>query len=262
LSKDRLAAYLKRLGLAERPAADAAGLGVLQRAHRLAIPFENLDIPLGRGIRIDLDSLVAKLVDDRRGGYCYEQNLLFSSVLESCGFMLTRHLGRVRLGDPVNPRPGTHMVLVVDGCAVDVGFGSATPLAPVPLDGAVTVGAWTWSTDRVTSPEGEDVWAMRCNDVLLYTFSEERRHPVDYVTPNHYSSTHPESVFLRGPTVQRSYEDVQRTLFNGDRIDRFPDGRVETTAIVGDDYASVLRDLGLDLPAEDLQRLQELAGLG
>lgn len=224
----------------------------LHRAHVDAIPYENLDIHLGREIKLDVDSLIAKLVDARRGGYCYEMNSLFAHVLESCGFALTRHLGRVRLGDPVNPRPATHMVLHVSGCAVDVGFGSATPLTPVPLGGEVTVGGWTWSTDRMTAPEGDEVWAMRCNGTLLYTWSDEQRHPIDYVTPNHFSSTHPLSVFVLNATVQRSTEDVQRTLAGLELIERYPDGRLDTTPIAPEDYPAALRDLGLDLPPRDL----------
>lgn len=224
------------------------------------MPYENLDIHLGRTIKLDVESLTAKIVDARRGGYCYEMNSLFAHVLEQCGFSLTRHLGRVRLGDPVNPRPATHMVLHVADCAVDVGFGSATPLAPVPLGGSVTVGGWTWSTDRVVSPEGEDVWAMRCNDALLYTWSDERRHPVDYVTPNHFSSTHPMSVFVVNATVQRSLPDVQRTLAGLELIERFPDGRIDQRTIPLSEYAPTLRELGLDLPPPDLAALSALLG--
>ena len=230
-----------------------------------SIPYENLDIHLGREIRIDIDSLVSKLVDGRRGGYCYEHNLLFATVLENLGFSVTRLLGRVRLGDPVNPRPATHMVLFVGGTApgshaervvVDVGFGSATPLGPVPLDGAATYGAWTWSTARLTAPEGEEVWAMRVNDVLLYTFSEEPRHPIDYVTPNHFSSTHPMSVFVTAPTVQRSEDRRQLTLHGTDLTERRPDASMTVTPVDPDDYGALLHDtFHLDLPPDDLGAL-------
>jgi len=248
--------YLARVGL---DGSDVS-LATLQRAHVASVPYENLDIPLGREIRLDVDSLVGKLIDARRGGYCYEQNSLLAAVLEEVGVSFTRHLGRVRLGDPISPRPATHMVLIVDGCVVDVGFGSATPLGPVPLGDEATYGGWTWRTERRVAPEGDEVWAMLLGDVLLYTFSSERRHPVDYVTPNHFSSTHPLSVFTQHITVQRSYEHVQRTLSNLELTDRFPDGRAEVTAIDVADYAVVLRELGLDLPSEDLGLLSARIG--
>ncbi|WP_438452424.1 arylamine N-acetyltransferase, partial [Listeria monocytogenes] len=71
-----LTAYLARIDLPETPVADVDGLAALQRAHRLAIPFENLDVKLGRGVAIDSASVFDKLVTRRRGGYCFEQNRL------------------------------------------------------------------------------------------------------------------------------------------------------------------------------------------
>lgn len=162
-----------------------------------SIPYENLDVRLGREIRLDVDSLVGKLVDARRGGYCYEQNTLFAAVLEELGYGVTRLLARVRMGDAVNPRPATHMVLLVDDHLVDVGFGSAVPHGPVPLDGEVSYGAWTWRSARETSPEGEDVWRVSLFDLPMFTFTERPVHPVDYITPNHFSSTHPMSTCPR-----------------------------------------------------------------
>ena len=93
-----LDAYLARIALKERPLADAEGLAMLQRSHRLAIPFENLDIILGRGIRIDSESVFAKLVTAKRGGYCFEHNRLFLDALTALGFEARPLLARVWLG--------------------------------------------------------------------------------------------------------------------------------------------------------------------
>ena len=81
-----LAAYLARIRLGARPTLDHYGLAAMQRAHRLAIPFENLDIRLGRGVAIDSDAVFAKLVTAKRGGYCFEQNRLFADALDALGF--------------------------------------------------------------------------------------------------------------------------------------------------------------------------------
>lgn len=232
------------------------------RAHVLAIPFENLDIHLGREIHIDLDSIVTKLVDGGRGGYCFEQNALFSQVLESLGFSVTRLLGRVRMGDAVSPRPSTHMTLRVDDRLVDVGFGAATPLGPVPFSGEpVTFGEWTYHIERMTAPEGDDVWALWLGDRLLYTFSDEPRHPVDYVAPNHYTATHPMSRFITGGiTVQQANDDVQ-TVLQGRELSEFrPDG-VTVTEVDPADLGAVLRDrFGLQLTPQDLGALSHLLG--
>jgi N-hydroxyarylamine O-acetyltransferase len=107
-----LDAYLERIRLPEPPAPDASGLARLQLAHRLAIPFENLDVRLGRGIRIDGDSVFAKLVTAKRGGYCFEQNQLFGDALAALGFHARPLLARVWLGASGVP-PLTHALSLV-----------------------------------------------------------------------------------------------------------------------------------------------------
>lgn len=127
---DLAARYLARIGLPRAPAADAAGLAAVVAAQRLAIPFENLDIPLGLGIRIDPASVAAKLLDDRRGGYCFEQNGLLLAALQVFGFAARPLLGRVRLGlpDDVTP-PRSHVLLLLDlageAWIADAGFGGS-----------------------------------------------------------------------------------------------------------------------------------------
>lgn len=246
LGDEELGRYLERVAL---DGADRS-LEALHLAHVTSVPYENLDVRLGREIRLDVPSLVAKIVDGRRGGYCYEQNTLYAAVLEGLGFAVRRCLGRVRLGDAVSPRPATHMVLIVDGQVVDVGFGSANPLGPIPLGGEATYGPYTWVTERAVSPEGEDVWLVRLFDLPLYTFVDEPRHPVDYVTPNHYSSTHPSSPFTQNTIVQRWDEKyVQVGLVGLELTERLPDGTIEVTAIDPTDVDPLLRtrfDLDLD----------------
>ena len=134
-----LGAYLRRIGLQEPPKGDLAGLRALHLAHATSIPFENLDVQVGLPIRLDLASLQAKLVQRRRGGYCFEHNTLFQSALEAIGFEAIACEARVRLGAPVL-LPRTHMLLLVrlDGgdWLADVGFGGEGLLGPVPLDGS------------------------------------------------------------------------------------------------------------------------------
>src|SRR5438093_5660882 len=131
-----LDAYLERIGYVGPLEPTWRVLEDLHLAHATHIPFENLDILLGRSIRLDLESLQAKLVKAKRGGYCFEQNLLFAAVLESLGFALTRLAARVRYRtDRLLPR--THMALLVhlDGThwLADVGFGAEGLLLPLPF---------------------------------------------------------------------------------------------------------------------------------
>ena len=83
-------AYLRRIGLKSTPHADFAGLQALFHAQLRAIPFENFDVLLGRPISLHPEAIFAKLVHRRRGGYCFEQNLLMAAVLEALGFGVTR----------------------------------------------------------------------------------------------------------------------------------------------------------------------------
>jgi N-hydroxyarylamine O-acetyltransferase len=131
----QLDAYLARIGYAGALRPDLATLCALHRAHLLAIPYENLDIHLGRRLTLDLPQIFAKLVDERRGGWCYEMNGLFAWALRQIGIrvhLLSGTVGRATEGDTVE---GNHLVLLVEleqPYLADVGFGNGF-LEPLPL---------------------------------------------------------------------------------------------------------------------------------
>lgn len=251
-----LAAYLERVGWSGPVRDDVETLHGLHRAHAASIPFENLDIVLGRGIRVDLPAIQAKLVTARRGGYCYEMNLLFAAVLERLGFQVERRLARI--GDPVDvPRPRTHLLLLVDVGAtrwlVDVGFG-ASLLEPLPLDaaGPVRQGGWTYRTVR-----GAD-GSLRLQErrdgqwETGYTAAEEATFPPDVELANHFTATHPTSPFTKHPIVVTRDETLERRLVGGELTLRSPDGTVETRPVTAEEYPALLRAAGLDLPPDAL----------
>ncbi len=212
-----LEAYLGRIGLQAAPAAELEGLRALHFAHATTIPFENLDIQMGLPIRLDLDSLQAKLVRRRRGGYCFEHNTLFLAVLTSLGFDAVPCEARVRLGaSEVLPR--THMLLLVQlGGApwlCDVGFGGEGLLHPVPLDGQAH--RQFVNTYRVLEEGGLRVLQSFHHRAWedLYAFIPESRPPIDFELANHYTSTHPDSRFLKTLTAQLPGPEVRRLLRN------------------------------------------------
>ncbi len=129
--------YLARIGWRGSPEPTVAALTAILRAHMASIPFENLDVLLGRGVRIDLDSVHLKLVLARRGGYCYEHATLLSAALERLGFHPVTHSARVVMVTPRPAAPRTHMFLSVavggGTYLLDPGFGGHGPLVPVPL---------------------------------------------------------------------------------------------------------------------------------
>jgi N-hydroxyarylamine O-acetyltransferase len=212
-----LAAYLDRIGLAEVPTNDLEGLRTLHFAHATTIPFENLDIQMGLPIRLDLASLQDKLVKRRRGGYCFEHNTLFQAVLQQLGFEVIPCEARVRLG-VMEVLPRTHMLLLVravgESWLCDVGFGGEGLLHPVSMNGASqrqflnTYRVIEEGSLRVLQSFHHEAWED------LYAFVPEARYPIDFELANHYTSTHPESRFLKTCTAQLPGPDVRRILRN------------------------------------------------
>ena len=134
-----LDAYFQRIGYGGPARPDLETLSALHVRHVDAIPFESLDPLLGRPVRLDIASLQAKLVGQRRGGYCFEQNGLFKAALEAIGFTVTGLGGRVRwMSAPDAPLGArSHMLLKVDLAdgpyLADVGFGANLLDAPLRL---------------------------------------------------------------------------------------------------------------------------------
>jgi N-hydroxyarylamine O-acetyltransferase len=126
VDQDRVDAYLALLGVRQPVRPDAAGLAELQWKHLLAVPFENLDIHLGRAIRLSEEALLAKILDERRGGFCYELNGAFAALLTALGYRVTLLSARVYTPDGDMGIPFDHLALRVDLAEpwlVDVGFG-------------------------------------------------------------------------------------------------------------------------------------------
>ncbi|WP_053726374.1 arylamine N-acetyltransferase family protein [Streptomyces sp. WM6378] len=132
-----LDAYFARIGYDGDASPTLKTLGELHRAHVAAIPFENLDVALGRPVPLDVKSLAGKLVAQARGGYCYEQNSLFAAVLERLGFEFGGRGARNRTrGAWLPPVTQVLLAVTVEGQLplCDAGFGGQGPLEPVPPD--------------------------------------------------------------------------------------------------------------------------------
>jgi N-hydroxyarylamine O-acetyltransferase len=129
--------YLSRIGIPETSQPDLTFLRHLQKRHLLSVPFENLDISLGRPIRLFLPDLYDKVVNRRRGGFCYELNALFDWLLRECGYSTTLISARVRKPDGSFNPEFDHLTLLVHldrPYLVDVGFGDSCR-EPLSLDG-------------------------------------------------------------------------------------------------------------------------------
>jgi N-hydroxyarylamine O-acetyltransferase len=213
-----LDAYLARIGYDGAREPTHSVLDALHVAHRTRIAFENLDIFLGRPIRLDLESLQAKLVHGKRGGYCYEQNTLFAAALERLGFRVTRLAARVRRGT-TRFLPRTHMLLRVDVddalWLADVGFGGDGPLLSVPLNVGQEVRQYAWSYRVIREA---DLWVLQSsldgNWQDLYAFTLEPQHDVDFEVVSYYVSTHPASRFVQTLTAQLATPQARYILAN------------------------------------------------
>jgi N-hydroxyarylamine O-acetyltransferase len=244
-----LQAYAARIEYGGEFTPTLATLRNLHLAHATHIPFENLDILLGRPIRLDLESITAKLIDARRGGYCFEQNALFAAVLEAIGFRVTRLAARVRMG-ATEVRPRSHMLLAVDvegeHWLADVGFGGDGLLLPVRLKAGEAEGY------RVIADSGLHVLqTLRPEGWFdLYSFTLEEQYAVDYEVSNHFTSTYPSSPFVNRLIVQRPGEDVRLTLVNRQLMEQRPDGVSEITLADDDAVLETLAErFGLRFPA-------------
>lgn len=249
-----LEAYLRRIGYSGSLQPVPAVLEAIHLAHATHIPFENLDILLKRPIALDLASLQAKLVAGRRGGYCFEQNLLYSAVLQRLGYSVTLLAARVHYRNrPKVPR--THIVLLVDvdgaRWLADVGFGLEGLLLPVPFGGGREARQFGW-TYRAVEANGE--WTLQSlRDGAwtdLYSFSLEAQLAVDFEPANHYTATHPDSRFVRTLTVQLPTPEVRYRLRNRELVlDR--GGTVTRRELADDDeLLAVLAEVfGLRFPA-------------
>lgn len=235
-----------------RPSADC--LRELHLAHALHVPFENIDVLLRRPIKLDLESLYKKLVEDRRGGYCFEQNTLFAAVLEEIGFRVTRLAARVRLGaSGVGSR--SHMLLRVEADGelwlADVGFGGEALLVPIPWRPGEIAEQFEWRFRLLTEGSNFLLQMLRPGGWLdLYAFNLEEQYPVDYVVANHYTSTYPESFFLKRLMVHLPGPSERLTLVNRRLIERRAESASES--LLPDDEAilGVLAGrFGLHFPA-------------
>lgn len=249
-----LAAYLGRVGLATPPTPTAAGLAALHLAHATHIPFENIDVVLGRPIRLGLDVLQEKLVRDRRGGYCFEQNLLFAGVLGAVGFPVTMLAARVRYRT-TRVLPRTHMLLRVETeegpHLADVGFGASGLLLPVPFVAGQECRQFHW-TYRLTEAAG--TWVLQAREpggwVELYAFTTEPQEAVDYEVANYFVATHPSSPFTRTLTAQLPTPDARYTLRNREfTVERGAD--TEARHVTDDELPRLLADTyGVSVPPE------------
>ena len=203
--------YLDRIGYGGGLEPNAANLAALVRAHRLAVPFETLDLWRRRRTTLRLEALYDKIVTRRRGGYCFELNGLFAWLLRELGYDVREYFGRWILGEDATRVPmRRHRVICVAIAGgpdqlVDVGIG--LPFLLSPLDFAFDVpqvrdGA-TYRVIRVPERESAVEVLTGADWMRLFTFDTAPQLPDDFEYAHWWCQTHPDSSFLSGLWVYR-----------------------------------------------------------
>lgn len=262
-SDQQIGAYFARIGAGEATSSLGA-LAEIQRSHRLAVPFENLDIPLGRGISLDPEHLFDKIVVRRRGGYCFEQNALFLGMLRALGFearpLLARVWLRVEPGEEIPPRTHTLNLVQVDGAdhIADAGFGgSYTPPMPLIADEVAT--SEDGARHRLTRA-GEHGWMLqrdaRAGWERQYSFTTDPVWPADLEAANHWTSTREGTRFTTLRLVSRALPDGYASL-NGRTLSVARRAGSQTREVDGpEEYRRTLAELfDLQLGPDEVDRL-------
>jgi N-hydroxyarylamine O-acetyltransferase len=261
-------AYLKRIGYAGTREPTLETLRALHALHAGAISFENLDVLLKRRIHLGAAALEQKLVRDKRGGYCFEQNGLFAAALETLGYDVTGLAARVYIRQTPGRIQRSHMLLLVkfpEGPYIaDVGFGAWALSAPLKLH----------ETREQETPHGPYRIVQGDGDFLeqtivdgewttLYRFTLEEQLPQDYEVCNWYCSTHPESRFLTDLMVARVPAGKRLGLLNNRFSIHYPDGKSERRELTSpQEIAAILEDeFAISLPEPRAELLAALAHL-
>ncbi|NNF98123.1 MAG: arylamine N-acetyltransferase [Desulfobacteraceae bacterium] len=257
-----LDAYLHRINYSENVDVSPDTLARLHKAHFYTIPFENFDILLGRGVNLDPQLVFNKLVHKKRGGYCFELNGLFLTALQALGFNARALLARVHVTGTPSGRGHQLELVSIDGrdWLADVGFGGNSPRMPIPLEldcPVSTDGQTIRLTDRghfgiMLQAFEEDEWTD------LYSFNLGHVFPADIAYGNHYTSTHPDTIFTNSRVAGRPLAGGGITLL--DRTLKITANGREEVQTLPDSPAylhAVKKHFGieLDAPYEDLKPL-------
>jgi N-hydroxyarylamine O-acetyltransferase len=243
-------AYLRRIGLADPPAPGVDGLRALQDAHLRTVPFENLSIHLGEPIVLTEEALLAKVVDRRRGGFCYELNGAFAALLRALGYQVTLLQARVFGKDGTLGPPYDHLALRVELARpwlVDVGFGRFTRY-PVRLDTRQAQPDPAGSVEVVAAGADLDV---HIDGTPQYRLEQRPRSLADFRTTCWWHQTSPDSHFTRSLVCSLPIRGGQRTLSDRSLIETVDGTRTEK--VLGED-AEVIAAYG-DLFGIVLDRL-------
>lgn len=256
LTNTELKQYLGRLSYSVEQPVSISLLKDLHRQHLYHIPFENLDIPLGNTISLSKDAVFNKIIQQKRGGFCYEVNYAFALLLKALGFKVRLLSARV-FNEGSYGAENAHVLLLVevesDALIVDVGFGGSyiEPIVFEPKQGGL--GSRQHNCQYrielqkrayvLLMQEGEGEW------VAQYTFSLEEKSIMDFVNMCTYQQCSPDSVFTQKTLCSIATPEGRKTISNGRFLETLAESK--TKKVIADEleYRNILREhFNIELP--------------
>lgn len=210
-----IAAYLKRIGYVGGKTPTADNLAALVKAHRRAVPYENLDLWRGKSFEITTEAIYKKIVEEGRGGYCFELNGLFAALLRALGYEVEEYAGRwfYRNDTKLEVPRFCHRVICVrvEGKVKIVDVGLGYPILPKPLDLVLNL---PQTQDGIVYRVVKDSRLGLVVEMLvagawtrLCSFFTAPQEPTDFDYPHWWCETSPESAFRRALLVFKYGEE-------------------------------------------------------
>jgi N-hydroxyarylamine O-acetyltransferase len=260
-------AWLRRIGYSGPTTPTLETLNRLILAHSHSICYETLDIMLGRPPKLDVASLQSKMITSKRGGYCFELNMLFRAGLRSLGYRITSLQGRVVRGIEIDAeRPAIHMLLQVElpegPYLADVGFGNLAPTSALLLAPQIEQDT-PHELMRFIDIGGELTLQARLNHGWqhIYRVIPYPRYDAEYEITNWYTGTHPETPYQNNIIVAKPGPNRTRiTMYNARVTVRDTDGQAKKRWLAtGSEFRDILRgEFGLNMSDEDIDRCIEV----
>lgn len=246
--------YLHRIDYTGAPKPDIDTVARMMRRQLFSVPFENLDVQAGKVVSLVPEDIVDKIVNRKRGGYCYEVNGLFAMALASLGIPYQFVAARPMIYPARRPRTHMALVLTLDGerWLCDLGFGSYGIRAPMRLE-ALDIEIAQDNDTFMLSLGDDGFYLLRAKVdgewVNQYAFDLSPQEWVDFIPANYLNSTHPETIFVR-MVVAVLMTESGRKILGGDSFKIVAHGHTEKRTVAPDELPDLLvREFGLTMPA-------------
>jgi len=251
-----LTRYCERIGYDGPLENDLKTLNALHRAQLFRIPFENLDVASGKIVDLTPERIVEKLIDEKRGGYCYEVNGLLAMALSALGFEYRMCAARPRY-NYTTLRPKTHMVLAVkvsgEWWLADTGFGGYGLRAPLRIKDTNEV-LQDYEPMRLrTLNENEYLLQTKREEgwIDLYSFDLEPQLWVDYILPNYFNSTSPDTIFTQVRLTAGAWPNKRMFILDKTLKEITKEGVHEHTLASETEYSDALKThFGIEKPKD------------